>query len=264
MTAYWRSRDPSLSGDALSGALVSPEGARLANKYKAEVNPFVERHFAVRNRFFLTRCAELLKSGHYDGVVSFGSGLSLLTLYVAEQVADRDAAFLDTDLAPIIEMRQSRIDRVRPHFRPSTWRRCGMKIIDLEEAASQSKSFDELFPEVRCPICILEGVSYYLSERCLAWLFGEVSSRQPAAIVFDYWPSYATNSRTFQHFLRFLDNSVRERTKLLLSAHDVERLAGSKRVQEDMELRDLERMWVEQPQLVDLDAIVPSRFAVIA
>lgn len=262
MTAYWRSQDPKLSGDHLSARLVSKEGIQLANNFKAQAYPLIEHHLALRNRFFFTRASRLLKTGKYDACISIGSGLSLLNHYLAD--ANPNCIFHDMDLPEVLKMRNERLLKIKDQFKTSTWERVKTQPIDLETSSTEKKSLKKILPDCSAPVFIVEGVVFYLSRECFDWFFHEISKFKNGALIFDYWPEQmAEKSSATKRMLDFLAVSVRERVKMFHSRKDIERLASPKKVEEDLEIRDVESEFVKKPLLVDVDQIVPCRYAVI-
>ncbi|MBI2082348.1 MAG: class I SAM-dependent methyltransferase [Deltaproteobacteria bacterium] len=262
MTAYWRSRYPELSGDRWSALLVSKEGIKLANRFKTEVYPLIEHHLALRHRFFFNRAAALLRSGHYDSCISIGSGLSLLVPYLTE-VAPK-LCYYDADLSEVLEMRETRLKKVKEKFKNETWGAIQSRTIDLEKAATKKKKLKSVFPEATSPIFILEGVFFYLTSACLEWFFRELETYGTSAVIFDYWPKYSeAKSEVTRKMVTFLNTSIREKIQRFQSADEFKKLAGSKRIQEDSEIRDIESEFVKTPLLTEINEIVPARYVVV-
>lgn len=263
MTAYWRSQYPELSGDRMSAILVSKEGIKLANNFKEQVYPLIEHHLALRNRFFFTRALRLLKTGKYDVCISIGSGLSLLNHYLADEIPN--VIFHDMDLPEVLRMRNERLLKIKDKFKSSTWDRVKSQPIDLEGSFAEKKSLKELLPACSSPIFIVEGVFFYLSQGCFAWFLSEVSKYKNGALLFDYWPEEESKkSSTTKKMLDFLEVSVRERVKMCHSQSEIQKLVvAPKRVEEDLEIQEVESEFVKKPLLVDIDQIIPCRYVVI-
>jgi O-methyltransferase involved in polyketide biosynthesis len=259
IAAYFRSRFPEISGDSLSRFLCSDEGIRLAKVFEQDVYPLVGRHLSVRNRFFFERSRSLLGTGKFDMVLSLGSGLSLLTHHLAG--VERHPRYIDADIPEVIQNRQAKLFEMRGRF-PPTSAPVEMLEADLEELARQpAGGLRRLIGDVK-PLIILEGVSYYLSRSCLAWLFQEVEKFETVAFVFDYWPSSAEKSRTFQKMVSLFKQSITEDVKTTLSEEDLARSSGLK-ILEDIEIRDAERLFASDYRLTDIQDIVPARFRVL-
>ena len=262
MTAYWRSQDPELSGDRLSSLLVSKEGIQLANNFKEQAYPLIEHHLALRNRFFFTRASRLLKTGRYDACISIGSGLSLLNHYLAD--ATPNIIFYDMDLPEVLQMRNERLLKIKDRFKTTTWERVRSQPIDLETSFVEKKSLKKLLPHCASPLLVIEGVVFYLSQGCFTWLFSEFSKYKNGALIFDYWPvDESRQSSTTKKMLDFLAVSIRERVKMFHSRSEIQKLAVTKKVEEDLTIQEVESEFVKKPLLLDIDQIVPCRYAVI-
>ena len=107
MTACWRSLEKDLSLDHLSLLMSSKEGQAKATDYQHQQYPAVTRHFCLRARYFYDQAIKLLTSDiHYDALISFGSGFSLLTRIIAEafhQLQPNKSLFIfDSDIENIL------------------------------------------------------------------------------------------------------------------------------------------------------------------
>lgn len=59
--------------------------------------------------YFLQEATRLIQTGLYDSIISFASGLSLLTYLIAEKNPQFSGVFFDTDFPYMIEQRNERI-----------------------------------------------------------------------------------------------------------------------------------------------------------
>jgi len=258
ITAYYRSLYPEISLDSMSKSLCSTEGVALAKDFEKNVYPLVGRHISLRNRFFFEQVKGLLNIGVFDSVVSFGSGLSLLTLQIARCFPT--IRFIDTDLLQVIEARRAKLKELGGNFMPKNLH-IEIKEFNIEEGFKASLSIQENFL-VKKPVIILEGVSYFLSFACLKWFFSEITKFNSVAIVFDYWPPYAKQSLTFNKMSESFKTSISEEVKKTLSDFDVADLSSLK-VLEDVELRDTELMYSNEILMNNLNNVVPARFRVL-
>jgi hypothetical protein len=109
----------------------------------------------------------------------------------------------------------------------------------------------------------MEGVSYFLTRKCLADIFKQIEGFENCAIIFDYWPPYAHESKTFKKMLKTFETSISEEVKTTLTESDLKELSSLK-VIEDIELREAEALYASELQLSELDDIVPARFRVLS
>lgn len=263
MTAYWRSQEPEISGDTLSAKLVSPSGIQLAKQFENDVYPNVTRHLTIRNRYFQSRILKLLSTHQYDSCFSLGSGLSLLTYYLALQTTSK-IRFYDFDIPEMIEFREERIKSLNGELQSRAMHKISTIGLDIEQASNQDQNFCEIMPKVNSPIIIMEGITYFLSSESIKWIFDSIEQYKTIAFVFDYWPDYAANvSDVFNRAFKFIKNSVKENIKLQLSRNDILELIGPYKLHEDMEVREVETEFVDSTLMGDMNNIFPARFAVV-
>jgi O-methyltransferase involved in polyketide biosynthesis len=263
MTALWRSAEPALSKDHLSGLLASVEGRQKTEAYEKAQYPLAPRHFSLRARYFYDTALKLLTANQYDSLVSIGSGFSLLTTIIAsayqQQNPHKPLDALDTDIEKIIQARQEKIKKIdTPELQTKH------RIIDIEQAYQNKTNLTDLFgQDVKRPIIILEGVSYFLTPGCLQWLFQSVrETYQHAAIIWDYWPSnLVERSAFFRGLLNYFRDGLpdNENAQELITPEIFNRLADGYRY-EDLTLSDLEKMYLPEAEylLVDENDFVPA------
>jgi O-methyltransferase involved in polyketide biosynthesis len=263
MTAYWRSQEPDLSGDWLSGRLSSQAGRKLADEFRDRVYPLVERHLAIRNRFFKSRVTRLLDRGVFDACISLGSGLSLLTSYLAAESANT-VRFYDLDEPAMYEVRQQRLQLVEREFDPSVWRRIECLSFDLEEAVYAGRRLSEIVPGVHAPIVLIEGLLYFLGKCCIQRIFEWGKDFAVAAFVFDYWPDDAPRkSPVFRNTVRFLASSITEDVQVLMGATELRELIHPWQLQEDVEISEVEPEFTSPALMNSVEGIVPAHLAVV-
>jgi hypothetical protein len=213
MTALWRS-EYEISKDKLSKNITTSEGKRLADQFISKYHyPIVSRKVSVRARFFLDKAILLLRSRKYDSCISFASGFSLLLyLLLLETYEDIPALkFIDTDLTDIIKERSDRLKNFSDIEVLSLLRKIELQALDLENACQEKRHLKDIFPSFLNPIFIIEGVIYFLSAKCVTWLFQEISSYENAAIILDYWPEEGTDqSKCFEHTVQELKGFMKE------------------------------------------------------
>ena len=186
MTAIWRTSE--LSRDNLSCKMSSEAGYRKSREFINSFNyPLIARKISVRAEYFLTNVSKLIKTGKYDGCISFASGFSLLTYFSALENAESKIRFVDSDLPHIMQERKHRLDNIMQDLDPTTLAKITNKDLDLEKACNENKSFQSLFPEFNAPIFIIEGVIYFLTQKCVDWIMDNINKYEKAAVILDYW-----------------------------------------------------------------------------
>ena len=200
MTAYWRSLEPTISGDALSVELASDTGIRNAQQFTQKFDyPLVARLIAVRAGYFLQQALRLLQTGQFDGCISIASGFSLLTYYLASNPLCPPVSFMDTDLPHVITLRQERLGRLGSRLNGKVADAIPSLTFDLD-SLTQGASLKDSFKGIKKPLILLEGISYFIASETFGALLQELSSYEHAAFIFDYFPDdAATRSTHFAH-----------------------------------------------------------------
>ena len=190
MTAIYRSAIPQLSRDYLSQSLASEGGKLKAQGFIERYQyPLVNRKVSARAGYLFLEATRLINSGRYDSVISFASGFSLLTYYIAQaNFSKLGIQYWDTDLLHMINERNVRIDKIKEKLDSRVLSNIKTKSFDLEDAFLNKRRLREIFPTCERPIFIIEGVIYFLSQGCVNWLIQEIGSYAQAAILLDYWP----------------------------------------------------------------------------
>ncbi len=264
MTAYWRSAYSKLSGDDLSHRLASEEGIKKAEEFAHQYNyPFIARKVSVRAGFFLRQTVALLESKQYDACVSFASGFSLLTYFIAKSISS-SINFIDIDLPSIIAKRNERLLSISDFFDEKVSKKLQTKVLDLESAYQSNKSFQELFPNCSSPIFLIEGVIYFLSDPCVKWIFEQIAAYDNAAVIFDYWPdNMLEQNACFERVYKTLDQTILEQTKSFWSKEQKEKLASQFSSITDTSIQDIEVAFSEElaetPQFSDPADFFPVR-----
>jgi hypothetical protein len=270
MTAYWRCRYPSMSGDTLSETLATPEGIKKAIEFEQKYNyPLVGRKVSVRAGWCLKEATQRLLTGKYDACISLGSGFSLLTYYVALAIEPQnlEIKFFDIDLPEIINQRKRRIANLPvTSTNLSIIKKIIMMAIDLEAAYQQGRNFSSLFPTCKAPVFIIEGIIYFLTKNCAQWIYDGISSYKNSAVVFDYWPQESINeSACFKRVIDSLNNFIPEQIRGFISHKELAKLCRS-HVIKDIDLQDAEKELSEKTkepvQLKNKDEFIPVRLAV--
>ncbi len=257
LTAYLRSEEPEISGDELSAQLVDPSSVNAIKAFKREIYPTAERHLALRNKFFLSNALQLLNTGLYDSCISMGSGFSLLSFYLAKNL-NKEVSFFDTDLEQIIQEKAKRFKNVASNF-PET--KVKLQSLDVEFFADNKKKFHDFFEDIKSPLILMEGLSYFLKKETLEYLFKKINEIKTSAIIFDYWPENSYESEIFKKSLDIWDESFSENIKkVTMSEAELKKLADKKRVVKDIELGKLEK---ELCSDIKLQKRVPAHFCVI-
>jgi hypothetical protein len=275
MTAAWRCDEPELSRDQISKLIVSNEGLQKARSYQATQYPFASRHFSLRAGYFLQQACKLLSSGHYNALISIGSGLSLLThCIVAEfekQHPEGQLFILDTDLPSMINTRIIRMEALAKNLSPAPQNQFEQRALNIELTYEMNKdnnpsAFKEIFSMKPIhPIFILEGISYFLTKECLSWLFSNVFSYENAAIIFDYWPDDAPKrSSFFIQMLSYFQTNLPENVQCLLSPEHLCALSKSMQFT-DMSLRNIEQQLLPKTRcmLTDEQTHIPAHVRVL-
>jgi hypothetical protein len=190
ITAVYRCAHPELSGDTLSEKLASAAGKKRAADFIAKYNyPLVNRKISLCAGYFLSEANRLLTSGQYDSVISFASGFSLLTYYIAlKNETRKEIKYYDTDFAHMIDERNQRINGISHLLNADALKRIRTKAFDIEKAYQENRTLKEAFPDCHRPIFIADGVSYFLSPGCVDWFIEQMGSYEQSAAMLYYWP----------------------------------------------------------------------------
>jgi hypothetical protein len=229
MTALWRCAYPNISGDDLSKAMSSIEGHQKANDFEDRYQfPLVSRAVSVRAGWFLNDAIRLLHTGNYDACISFGSGFSLLTYFIAKNINNRqNISFYDIDLPTILLLRQERIKKIASTLDHNISCKIHNSAINLEDACRSGKTFSDFFPTSKAPLILMEGIIYFLSKTCVSWIFHGLNQYQHAGILFDYWPQEAPSvSACFRKIMGSLNDFIPEQIQGLISDEALKKLCG--------------------------------------
>jgi hypothetical protein len=230
MTALWRSAYPNISSDSLSKKMASIEGHQKAKDFEDRYKfPLVSRAVSTRAGWFLNEAFRLLKTGEYDTCISFGSGFSLLTYYIAKHINHTyDISFYDIDLPNILLLRQERIEKIKSSLDDSIYNKIQNSALNLEDACRSGKAFSDLLPMTKAPLVMLEGIIYFLSKECVAWIFNGLNQYKHAGILFDYWPETAPSlSACFRRVMGSLNDFIPEQIQGLISDEYLKKLCGN-------------------------------------
>lgn len=213
MTAFWRAQEPEISGDQASQQLTTSLGRAKAKEFEIRFNyPLCKRKIAVRAGFFLSEAVRLLDTKKYDSCISLASGFSFLTYYILKKINHKlpNIKFIDTDLFDIIKERQERQKKLDSNtFK--LLQKIELRILDLEEACKNGKKLQDLFIGCKQPLFLIEGVIYFLSPKCVNWLFDEIANYPNAAFIMDYWPEEGIKkSKCFAEAITKLKGFMRE------------------------------------------------------
>lgn len=272
MTAHWRSAEPKLSADLYSTLMATEAGRNKADIYQKNQYPFAARHFSLRAGYFMNSALKLLfrPDSDYDSILSIGSGFSLLTYTIAlafrKNESEKELYILDSDIQKILESRRTRlIELGLDEIEGVTF---DQQVLDIEKAFSDRKSVKECFnPNVKNPILILEGLSYFLTPECLQWLFDGIQEAYPsAAIIWDYWPdNMLKRSRFFHTVLEYFKNELPENVNALIESGLFSRLTRNYKTVE-IDLSILEKSVIgDQLDLVltDENTHIPARMGTL-
>lgn len=265
MTADWRCREPALSLDNASALLATPVGLARARRFDEEVYAGAARHVGIRARAFRESLLQAAATGRHDAVISFGSGFSLQSYYLAAALGP-SWPVIDADLAAMAAERGRRLAELRLPAPLDAARTPLRRAIDLEAAARDQRCLAELFPEAARPCVAIEGVVFYLTRPCLRWLFTELARFEDCFVIFDYWPDYASKtSRAYGRLLDFFAMGVAESVQKLIDPAELVELIAPLRLIAEQDLPDLERRLREQGLvdgllLQDPAELLPCRF----
>lgn len=266
MTAIYRSQFPAISGDSLSKKLASLAGEQKAQEFSDKYQyPLIYRKISARAGFLLSEASRLVASNVYDSVISFASGFSLLTYYIAKNIPESTRVnFVDTDLESILTTRETRLTRISKLLSTSHFTQMKSRVLDLEMACARGQSLIELFPEYKSPVFIIEGVIYFLSEECVQWLIEQVAQYPQAAIVMDYWPDdMQAQSALFKRVFVDINKFIPEQTKSFWNAASMAKLKSLFQEVNDYSISEVEKILSVnagvQPELVDKNHYFPLR-----
>lgn len=109
------------------------------------------------------------------------------------------------------------------------------------------------------------SLQYFLSHDCLQWLMAEVLSYEHSALIFNYWPSNATEiSDCFKRINTLMNNIIPEQIKSFWSENSLNHLAKQFQSANFYSLKSIENEISlrinEQPQLVNQEEFFPIHF----
>ena len=204
MTAYWRTSEPQISNDLFSINLVSESGIKNALKFEEQLDYHcVSRLISVRARYFYDQAVKLLKTGNYDSCISFASGFSLLNDNIAYANEFDHIKFYDSDLEHVVHVRKNRINDIVKHHNKKFIQNSKTITYDLNELLN-GKPIKEVFPNIKNPLIIFEGISYFIPNSVLHELFNQLTLFPNAAIILDYFPE--DSALRSQHFKLYAKN----------------------------------------------------------
>lgn len=272
MTAYWRSIYPQLSGDKLSVKLSSDNGICKSHEFEKKFDyPLVSRKVSVRAGFFLKQSVDLILTGRFDSCISFASGFSLLSYYIAMAIQEifPDIILIDTDLPNIIKERENRLQSIANELNEKAFSKVKSMVCDLELAASENRSIKDIFPDVKSPIFLIEGVIYFLSKACVDWITREVSQYENSAIIMDYWPENGMEeSKCFKQVVESLKGFIPENIKSFWDEESLKKLYNTFDSSKDIPIQYLEHQYStfsdENPKFYDKNSFFPVHLLVAA
>ena len=260
ITALFRSAFPEISMDRLSEKLCSHEGRLMAEKF-AELYPLGPLHVSLRSRFFLDECLKNLKTTH-DAFISIGSGLSLLSYQLAERT-EHTIKFIDTDLEEIVEDRKHSLNKIKEELYEKTQKKVLLKAFDLEKASELGDYFGEYF-ETKCPLVVMEGVSYYVPLSTLLWLTSELKKMNGSVLILDYFPRYARDGALFKKVIEAVNEESAERVHTYFDQEEIAKLVAPMKVSQDIEIRDVEKELCNTSRLKNLNEMIAARFLTVS
>ncbi len=273
MTAYWRSLYPKLSSDTLSINLASAEGIQKAKVFEERFKyPLLGRKVSVRAGFMLQKAIEILSTGLYDSCISLGSGFSMLTYILAEQL-NRDnempIQFIDLDLPEIIEERKRRLSRLIIDRKVSADVVSTIQNIeiDIEAMHTNTISFKDVFRDCKRPLFMIEGLIYFLTEDCVEWLMQQITRYDLSAVIFDYWPENGVNeSLCFRNAIQAMAGFMPENVKSFWSDEGIAQLSGHFKRVENLKIKNIENEMSEEmldtPMFIDSNQFFPVQIFV--
>jgi hypothetical protein len=266
LTANYRCAFPELSGDKLSLLLSSDAGRLLAENFIAKYNyPLVTRKISVCAGYFLQEATRLIQTGLYDSIISFASGLSLLTYLIAKKNPQFSGVFFDTDFPYMIEQRNERIAAIADKALDSKiLKKLQSMAFDIEAAYRENRALEKIFPNCKRPIFILDGVSYFLSPGCVDWLLQQMGSYDCSAVTLYYWPeNMFERSALFSRVFKDLNKGmIKEELKSFWNANTLAKLQKYFPIVSDLALEAVETQMVNDAsecQLVDPNTFFPVR-----
>lgn len=273
MTAYWRSLHPKLSGDTLSVNLASAEGIQKAKIFEEKFKyPLVGRKVSVRAGFMLQKSMEILSTGLYDSCVSLGSGFSMLTYILAEELNrdnDRPIQFIDLDLPEIVKERKRRVSKliIDKNISADVVSKIQNVEIDIEAMHAMEVSFKNVFRDCKRPLFIVEGLIYFLTNNCVEWLMQQITRYDLSAVIFDYWPENGVNeSLCFSNAIQAMAGFMPENVKSFWSDEGIARLSGYFKRIENLKIKNIENEMSEKmldtPKFIDSNTFFPVKIFV--
>lgn len=276
MTATWRCDEPQYSYDRYSVKLVSTAGLKQAKDYQKTQYTLSNRHMSLRAGFIADSVCELVEKNHYDTVISLGSGLSLISYCIAEQLQakhyNQPLTFIDSDLAYMIEQRVERIKQQRDAL-PITKAnfRFANIVLDIEatfkSAQKENKYLHDYLPsDIKKPVFILEGIIYFLSDTCRDWLFESFQQFDNVAVVMDYLREDAPQqSAFFNDVLKYFKENLPENLQTLMPIATLTEYCQAYTSSQDLPLAEIEQDYVATDQCIlkDINQYVPARLCVL-
>ncbi len=266
LTANYRCAFPEISGDTVSSLLSSEQGKKLAEDFIARYNyPLVQRKISACAGYFLKEVTRLIQTGHYDAIISFASGLSLLTYRIAQENPNFEGDFLDTDLDYMINERNKRIKNVvSSALDLDIVKKLHTKTFDIEQAYREGVPLKEVFSQYKKPIFILDGVSYFLSYECVNWFIEQIGDYRYSAFSLYYWPSdMFEQSQLFSTVFKDLNKTmIKEELRSFWDRKTIEKVKSYFDVVKDQSLAEVELDLVKDPtqcQLLDANYFFPVR-----
>jgi O-methyltransferase involved in polyketide biosynthesis len=260
VTAYMRSQKPDLTHDKISGKLVSEAGIRKYYDFVEGMDyPLATRKIIVRAGYFYEQALALLQTDNYDSCISFASGFSLLLNLLAEKTAN--IAYYDVDLPHMIEERIKRIKKSNIFSREQL-KQVNTKSLDLTQI--NQIDLQDIFPDCKKPLFILEGITYFLPEEIVTAILKLIFKFNGSAIILDYWPVNSLEiSAIFKRIMHQLKGFIAENLNSFLTKKQVNLLKQHYAQVEDLSILEADELLSknvnEQPELIDQNEVFPIR-----
>ena len=265
ITAYMRSQEPILTHDHLSAHLVSPEGIQKYHDFVDGMNyPLATRKIMVRAGYFYEQALSLLESGQYDSCISFASGFSLLTYFLAK-AASKSIKFYDTDLENILLLRNQRIQEKRALFDANIIASINNKVLDISTLSTCS--LQEVFPDCKRPLFIIEGLTYFLDRDTVTILLQQIMRFEKSAVILDYWPENSLEiSAIFKRTMQQLKGFIAEDLKSFLIPKKIDLLREHYPNISDISILDVDALLSKKNGqnrvLIDQNDVFPIRILI--
>ena len=265
ITGVYRCVIPEFSGDTLSDQLVSDAGRYRANAFIEKYQyPLVNQKISLRAGYCLNEAVRLLSSDHYDACISLASGFSLLLYYIAGKTKNMGSIqYFDTDFAHMIQERQQRMSRVKS-LDQAVLSTIKSKACDVEKVYQDHVPLKTIFPSCKRPICIAEGLTYFLSPGCVEWLIKQIGAYEHSAAILDYWPDDMLQTSTlFARVFRDLNQGmILEPLKSFWSIETITHFRNQFSHVNDYSLPEVEKILSSQPrkpEMTDPNQYFPLR-----